>query len=80
MIVLMTRNQPYSDAMKVPCSIVLELIHSSLEESLTTLDKEKADLARKQARAIIEYGSVQNMTQQLTALMKETATPDTSIL
>lgn len=70
-MVLMDRNQTYSEAMKVPCSIVLELVHSRLDESLSSLSGEKARLARKQARAVLEFGSIGQMVDEVGNILKE---------
>lgn len=81
MMVLMDRNQPYGEAMKVPASLVLELIQSRLDESLSSLEGEKSRLARKQATATLEFGSVTQMTEAVRELVKdETDLPEGATL
>lgn len=51
-------GQPYSEALTVPCDILLELIESKMDEGLSHLEKDGPRLARKQIAAAKSHGSV----------------------
>lgn len=55
---LFGENQPYDQALQMPCDIVLELLEVKLEERLHYLEDEKSRLALKELAIVKEYGSV----------------------
>jgi len=57
-------SQPYSEARKVPCDVLLELLESKLDEGLSYLEGDKGRLARKQIAAEKEFGSVAEMVRE----------------
>lgn len=74
---LFSMGQPYSEALKIPCDILLELIESKLDEGLSHLEKDGPRLARKQIAAVKSHGSVGEFVK---ATIGEGSTPPGGIL
>lgn len=60
---LFGENQPYDQAKRIPCDVVLEILESKLDERFSYLDEDKERLARKELAIVKEYGSVQEMSK-----------------
>ena len=64
LLTLFSQNQPYSDALQIPCDVVLEVVESRLDEGLSYLDKDNPRLARKQIAIEKEFGSVEAFVKE----------------
>lgn len=81
LLTLFSQHQPYEHALKIPCDVVLEVIKSRLDESLSYLEGDKGRLARKEIAAQEEFGSVREMVREVSELMRnETDTPERATL
>jgi len=63
-MMLFSLNQPLSDAEKLTCDIVLELLESKLDEGLSYLDGEGPRRARNEVEIKKEFGSVAAMVKE----------------
>ncbi len=74
---LFAQNQPYSECLRFTCDVVLEIMESRLDEGLSSLEEDKARLARKEIAIRKEHGSVQQFTK---ATMEEMQKTESAIL
>ncbi|QDT46162.1 hypothetical protein Pan258_01790 [Symmachiella dynata] len=65
LMVLFSQNQPYTEAMLMPCDTVFELTEAKLDEMLSVLDEEKERLARKELAIVKEHGSVKDLSAKI---------------
>ncbi|HEV7282295.1 MAG TPA: hypothetical protein VGN57_18985 [Pirellulaceae bacterium] len=52
----MEKNQPYDVALTVPCDLLLSIVQSRLDESLSYLEGDNPRLARKSVNLELEGG------------------------
>jgi hypothetical protein len=64
-LLTLSQHQPYSEALKLPCDFVLEIIENQLDESISYLEDDKPRLARKQIAVEKEFGSVQSFVREV---------------
>ncbi len=69
---LFAMNQPLSDAEKLTCDVVLELLESKLDEGLSYLEGENPRRARNEIEIKKEFGSVQAMVKEVLAEKRPT--------
>lgn len=64
LLTLFGQHQPYGEALKIPCDLLLEIVESQLDEGLSYLEGDSSRLARKSIAITKAHGSVRNMVRE----------------
>lgn len=59
LMTLFAQNQPYDQALKVPCDVILEIVEAKLDEGLSYLEGDNAARARDEIAICKEFGSIE---------------------
>jgi len=64
LLLVASHHQPFSEARRVSCDLLLEILESKLDEGLSTLDENKSRLARKTIAVRKKYGTIKKFVEE----------------